>query len=115
MLEKKKNNISAIKILRKIHKRIIKNFLDILILAELRKGRSMSGHDFILLIQKKFRILISSGTAYSVLYVLERNGLTEGMWNGRKKVYKLTDKGEKTINIILNAKEKIQSFMTTLL
>lgn len=115
MLKKKKNKISAIRILRKIHERTIKNFMDILILAELRKGRPMSGNDFIIFIHKKFRILISPGTAYSVLYAQERNGLIEGMWNGRKRVYKLTEKGEETIKIILGAKEKIQRFMTTLL
>jgi len=115
MLKKKKNEISATRILGKIQERTIKNFMDILILAELRKGRTMSGPDLIAFINKKFRILISSGTAYSVLYALERNGLTEGMKNGRKSVYKLTEKGEETINIILNAKEKIQRFMTDLL
>jgi len=113
-LEKKKNKVSAIRILRKIRERTIKNFMDMLILAELRKGYTMSGPDLIVLIHKKFHILISVGTAYSILYALERNGLIEGMCNGRKRVYKLTDKGEETINIILDAKEEIQGFMTTL-
>jgi len=103
-------------ILRKMHERTIKNFMDIVILTELRKGHPMSGYDFITFIHKKFHILMSSGTVYSVLYALERNELIEGMWNKRKRVYKLTDKGEETTNIILNAKEEIiQSFTKTLL
>ena len=39
------------KILRKIHERIIKTFMDIIILAELRKG-PMSGYDVISFIHK---------------------------------------------------------------
>ena len=114
MTEKNNNEISASRILRNMHERIIKDFMDIVILAELKKGHTMSGYDFILFIQKKFRILISPGTVYSVFYALERDGLTEGMLNTRKRVYRLTDKGKETINNILNAKEKIQRFMTTL-
>lgn len=115
MTERKTKEVSATRILRKTHERIIKNFMDMLILAELRKKYTISGPDVITFFQKKFGILISSGTVYSVLYALERKGLTEGMWNGRKRMYKLTDKGEETLNIILNVKEKIQRFVATLL
>ncbi|MFQ5999528.1 MAG: PadR family transcriptional regulator [Candidatus Bathyarchaeia archaeon] len=102
-------------ILRKLRERTIKNFLDVLVLAELRKGRPMSGYDFITFIHKRFHILMSSGTVYSVLYSLERDGLIKGMQASKKRVYKLTDKGEKTIKALLKAYEKIQSFMATLL
>jgi len=101
-------------ILRKMHERTIKNFMDILILAELRKGGPMSGYDFITFIHKKFHILMSSGTVYSVLYSLDRDGLIKGMNDSRKRVYKLTDKGEETIKALLKAYEKIQSFMATI-
>jgi DNA-binding PadR family transcriptional regulator len=68
------------KILRKMHERIIKNFMDIIILAELRNG-PMSGYDVISFIHNKFHLLVSSGTVYSLLYSLERNGLIEGTWD----------------------------------
>jgi len=115
MTERKTKEISATRILRKTHERIIKNFMDILILAELRKKYTISGPGLITFFHEKSGILISPGIVYSVLYALERKGLTEGMWNGRKRVYKLTDKGEETINIILNVKEKILRFVATLL
>ncbi|MEM2953350.1 MAG: PadR family transcriptional regulator [Candidatus Bathyarchaeia archaeon] len=102
------------KILRKMHERIIKNFMDIIILAELRNG-PMSGYDVISFIHNKFHLLVSSGTVYSLLYSLERNGLIEGTWNERKRVYKLTDKGAKTIETILSANDKIKNFITALL
>jgi len=101
-------------VLKKMHRRIIKNFLDVLILAELRNG-PMSGYDVIAFIHNKFRLLVSSGTVYSLLYSLERDGLISGSWNQRKRVYKLTGKGEETIRAIMNANDKIQYLMTSLL
>ena len=97
-----------------MHRRIIKNFLDVLILAELRNG-PMSGYDVIAYIHNKFRLLVSSGTVYSLLYALERDGLIGGSWNQRKRVYKLTDKGEETIKAIMNANDRIQLLMSNLL
>jgi DNA-binding PadR family transcriptional regulator len=97
-----------------MHERIIKNFMDIIILAELR-NRPMSGYDVISFIHNKFRLLVSSGTVYSLLYSLERNGLIRGTWNERKRVYKPTEKGIKTIETILNANDKIKNFITNIL
>ncbi len=102
------------RILKKMHERIIKNFMDIIIMAELRSG-PLSGYDVISYIHNKFHLLVSSGTVYSLLYSLERNGLVEGTWNERKRTYKLTEKGQKTIETILNSNDKIKSFMTSLL
>lgn len=102
------------KILKKMHERIIKNFMDIIILAELRNG-PLSGYDVISFIHNRFHLLVSSGTVYSLLYSLERNGLIEGTWNERKRVYKLTEKGRKTIDTVLNANDKIKNFITNLL
>ncbi|NWF87609.1 PadR family transcriptional regulator [Candidatus Bathyarchaeota archaeon] len=102
------------KTLKKMHERIIKNFMDIIILAELRNG-AISGYDVISFIHNKFHLLVSSGTVYSLLYSLERNGLIEGTWNERKRVYQLTEKGKKTIETILNANDKIKNFITALL
>jgi len=101
-------------VLKKMHRRIIKNFLDVLVLAELRNG-PMSGYDVIAFIHNKFRLLVSSGTVYSLLYSLERDELISGSWNQRKRVYKLTDKGEETIKAIMNANDRIQYLMTSLL
>ena len=102
------------KVLKNMHERIVKNFMDIIVLAELRNS-SLSGYDVISFIHNKFHLLVSSGTVYSLLYSMERKGLIEGKWNERKRVYKLTDKGEKTINSILSANDKIQMFVNQLL
>jgi DNA-binding PadR family transcriptional regulator len=102
------------KVLKKMHERIIKNFMDIIIMTELRNG-SLSGYDVISYIHNKFNLLVSSGTVYSLLYSLERNGLVEGTWDERKRVYKLTEKGEKTIDTLLSASDKIKGFMANIL
>jgi DNA-binding PadR family transcriptional regulator len=102
------------KILKKMHERIIKNFMDIIIMTELRNG-SLSGYDVISYIHSKFNLLVSSGTVYSLLYFLERSGLVEGTWDERKRVYKLTEKGEKTIDTLLSASDKIKGFMANIL
>jgi DNA-binding PadR family transcriptional regulator len=102
------------KILKKMHERIIKNFMDIIIMTELRNG-SLSGYDVISYIHSKFNLLVSSGTVYSLWYSLERSGLVEGTWDERKRVYKLTEKGEKTIDTLLSASDKIKGFMGNIL
>jgi len=83
-------------------------------MAELQNG-PISGYDAISFIHNKFGFLASSGTIYSLLYSLERNGLVEGVWIERKRVYKLTEKGSRTIRTILNSQDKIKGFMSTIL
>ena len=97
-----------------MHERLLKNFLDVLILAQM-KSNDMSGYDVIQCVHDKFGFLISSGTTYSLLYSMERNGLIEGKWNSRKRVYALTDKGNETIGAIQNASRSIQHFMERIL
>jgi DNA-binding PadR family transcriptional regulator len=102
------------RVLRKINERMIKNFMDIIVMAELRSG-PLSGYDVISFVHNKFNLLVSSGTVYSLLYSLERNGLVEGTWDERKRTYKLTEKGEKTIETVLSANDKIKGLLTNLL
>jgi len=98
----------------KLRRRVIKNFMDILILSELKKG-PMSGYDIIGLIHRRFGVLVSSGTVYSLLYSMERNGLIKGVWNQRKRVYILAEKGEQNIKVLTKANEEIQSFLRNML
>jgi DNA-binding PadR family transcriptional regulator len=105
---------SEARIIKKMHERVIKSFLDTIIMAELQNG-PISGYDVISYIHNKFGFLVSSGTVYSLLYSLERNHLVEGVWIERKRVYKLTDKGAQTIQTILNSHDKIKGFMATIL
>src|SRR4030042_6527730 len=105
---------SEARIIKKRHERIIKSFMDTIIMTELQNG-PISGYDVISFIHSKFGFLASSGTVYSLLYSLERNDLVEGIWIERKRVYKLTEKGSKTIATIMNSHDKIKGFMSTIL
>jgi len=99
-----------------MHRRMVKSFLDAIVLAKLREQDSpMSGYDVIASIHKKFRILVSSGTVYALLYSMERDGIIRGRSSQRKRVYTLTEKGEKKIKAILEAKDKILGLMVNLL
>jgi DNA-binding PadR family transcriptional regulator len=105
---------SEAKLIKKIHKRLVKSNLDIILLAELRT-KTFSGYDAISFIQSKYGYFISSGTVYSLFYSLEREGFVEGFWDERKRVYKLTDKGKETIETILKANNQISVLAKNLL
>lgn len=65
-----------------------------LILSALKNdGGCLSGYDVIKYIYAQFRFLSSSGTVYSHLYAMERNGLLHGVQESRRRVYGLTSKG----------------------
>lgn len=94
----------------KLQRRAIQSFMNILIIIEIKK-HSLSGYDVIALVHKRFGILMSSGTIYSLLYSLERDGWLKGVWKQRKRVYELTEKGEQNIEIITRANGEIQNFV----
>lgn len=95
---------------KKLRKRIIQDFMDILVLTEM-KNCPLSGYDVIAILHRKFGLLLSSGTVYSLLYSLEREGLIKGIWHQRKRVYQLTAEGEQNIKVIKKANDQIQDFL----
>jgi DNA-binding PadR family transcriptional regulator len=80
--------------------------MDIIMLTELRNS-SMSGYDVIGYIHNKFGVLLSSGTIYSHLYALERDGLIRGINERKKRIYELTEKGEETLKTVSNENKEI--------
>lgn len=104
-------NSYCIEFLKNLRERMIKENLDIMILARLAEVSSMSGYDAIAFIDKKFNILISAGTFYSKLYSLERLGLLHGNLQSRKRVYSLSEKGREIAKIITFLNEKLSIFL----
>jgi DNA-binding PadR family transcriptional regulator len=102
------------KIVENLRRRTIKTFMDMLILAELQ-DKSLSGYDIISIIHKRFNILVSSGTVYSLLYSLERKGLVAADLDQRKRVYTLTEKGEQTLETVGKANGEINGLVQTLI
>jgi DNA-binding PadR family transcriptional regulator len=101
-------------IVENLRRRTIKTFMDILVLAELQE-KPLSGYDIITLIHKRFNVLVSSGTVYSLLYSLERKGLVNAEMDQRKRVYTLTNKGEKTLETVGRANEEIKGLVQSLI
>jgi len=97
----------------KLHERLIREFLDFLLLIELKK-RSMSGYSALSHIHNKYDYLVSSGTVYSLLYSLEREEIIKGSMNGQKRVFELTTKGEKMIDTILAADDGLLGIVKNL-
>jgi len=102
------------KIVENLRRRTIKTFMDMLVLGELQE-KPLSGYDIITLIHKRFNILVSSGTVYSLLYSLERKGLVNAEMDQRKRVYTLTDKGEKMLETVGRANGEINGLVQSLI
>jgi len=105
--------MASSRLVEKYRKRVIQNFMDVLILTEMKKG-ALSGYDVIGLVHGKFGILMSSGTVYSLLYSLERDGWIKGVWRQRKRVYELTEQAEENMKVITKANQEIQDFLRNL-
>jgi len=104
--------MDRIAVLGKLDERIIKSFMDIIILKRLENKHPMSGYDAINYFHKKFRMLLSPGTVYSVVYSLERQNLIEGKMNQGKRIYDLTNQGEKHLNDISAQKNHILTLLS---
>lgn len=102
------------KIVENLRRRAIKTFRDMLILSELQ-DKPLSGYDIIGLVHRRFDVLLSSGTVYSLLYSLERNGLVIADMDNRKRVYTLTSKGEETIQTVAQANGEIHGLLKNLI
>lgn len=104
-----KEEILDVDVLTNIKQRMVKEFLDLIILAIVSKCPS-SGYDIICHIFSKYNILLSSGTVYSTLYALERDHLLKGWWCKRKRLYKLDEKGRKYIQKYGECLQSIHKF-----
>lgn len=74
----------------------------------------MSGYDVISMLHKKYDLLVSPGTVYALLYSLEREGLIEGRWDERKRVYALTNLGLQNEGLLKAAGEEVQLLLTNM-
>ena len=98
---------------KQMRRRIIKNFLDTIFLAELKKTQPQSAYALMNKVHRKFGFLISAGTVYALLYSMERKELVTGAQTENKRIYRLTEKGNETINVILNTKEELFQYAKT--
>ena len=81
--------------------RLVKEFLDYVILIYLKRQGKVAGYDLIRQINNDYGVLLSPGTIYSKLYSLERRGLIKGQWMEKKREFVLTQQGRKNIDAIM--------------
>jgi len=87
---------------RFMQERVVKGFLDIVVLKLLQAGPKW-GYEIISEIRDKYGVSLSAGTTYPLLYSLDEQGLVEGTWEAQKKrgrrVYKITRKGMDALEV----------------
>ena len=99
-------------IVREIERRILADFMDLLILSMMDNDDcAVGGYDVIKYLHKRFHFLPSPGSIYSHLYSLERKGLITATETGQKRVYSLTEKGREFIRKLNCHKEQIGKFL----
>ena len=79
---------------------------------KLKNNGDSNGYQIVRFIQKKYDLMISPSTVYSVLYLLERRDLIKAKSINNVRVYSLTEKGLAMTEIILNHQEKITDYVT---
>lgn len=97
-----------------IELRIVKEFLDIIMLIELQEHKELSGYDLAILQNQKFKISLSPGTVYATLYNMERRGLIVGQVNGKKTTFVPTSKGEEAITALKKNTKPVKEFLNNI-
>jgi DNA-binding PadR family transcriptional regulator len=93
--------------------KLVSCFLEILIIAGFRDS-SFSGYDALRFINERYGILLSPGRMYSTMYAMERKKLVEGSHVQGKRVYRVTDFGKMTLDVVTSSDE-IQAFIVKVL
>ena len=78
--------------------KIIKQNLDLLLLSMLNE-KATHGYDLISEFHNEFKILLSPGTLYPVLYHLEKMGFLKVEIIGKTKKYSVTSLGKKKLEM----------------
>ncbi|RLI22244.1 hypothetical protein DRO54_01595 [Candidatus Bathyarchaeota archaeon] len=87
-------------IMKEIVEKTVRNFLDIFILSALAKTDFIGGYGILTKINQEYGLLLSPGTVYNALYKLEREGLIESQEMSKGRIYKITKKGKRCIELI---------------
>ena len=90
------------RILKMFRIRLIREFLELVILKYLIEQNRVSGYDLMRQINEDYGVLLSPGTIYSKLYTLEGKGLIKEEWTKKRREYIITQKGRLAISEFLN-------------
>ena len=91
-----------------LEKKIIRNFIDLLILKHLKTNPLVSGYEILNYLRQKFDIAFRPGTIYSAIYSSERRKLIKGNGDESGRTYELTNEGEKMVSDVFKARRRIE-------
>lgn len=100
-------------LLIQMNERIVKNFLDMLILIELKRG-PLSNSELASVFRKRFGEIVDFSLVDSNVNFLEKEGLIMSGKARSSKAYALTVKGEEKVRAFLNSKDKILGLLLNL-
>ena len=98
--------------MQNLRRRLISSFMDLLIIKELTR-KDLSGYDIVRIIRDRFHVLMGTGSVYTLLYRLEREGIIKSFWNGKRRLYSLTNKGDTIAKTTLKFYYKIEQFISS--
>jgi DNA-binding PadR family transcriptional regulator len=91
-------------------KKLICNFLDIIVVAHFQQ-EPFSARDIIEFVFGRFGIFLSSRTVYSILHSMERAHLLTSDEVAKKRKFRATEKGLHRTELLMNPNETISFFM----
>ncbi len=102
--------------IKEIHTRLVKNFLNIVILITLKGTKGLSGYDIVKKIQQKQGIRLYGNSVYRIVHTMEYAGLVKAKKEENGRIfYSLSPKGKMVINDILKSRKEIEMFMCKIL
>jgi len=96
-----------------MNERIVKSFLDMLILKELKLG-SLNDSQLVNIFHKRFGEIVDFTLINSNLKLLEKEELITNRKDENRKVYTLTARGDKKARAFQNSKNKILGLLLNL-
>lgn len=97
-------------IINKIKAKIVKCSLEIILLKNLKEN-CINGYNFAAILNRKYGVLLSSGTVYSFLYSVERLGLVKSSFKERARCYEITEKGERMLAALAIQKRTLRQLI----
>ncbi len=99
---------------KQIKKRIVREFLDIIFLVEIKQHAKLSGYDLAVSLKNRYMLSLSAGTVYSQLHILERGGLIIGFFDGKKTTFSVSPQGEEALAMFHESSGELSEFMRAL-
>ena len=100
-------SVTKMKVEPSVHERILRAFLDRVILKMLQRHPS-TGYEINDSISKRFGIKIGPNVVYTKLSSMERDGLITCLQHGRTRTHDLTEKGKETLEDVPQMIKEIQ-------